>query len=157
MVGALTALGPSSTGETWFPVLAEGPTALDRVINHRPGYAAAFREVETAIWDQNAIDPEILQLCRARITQLLGADDEVDPSLLDLLAHWPTSTRLHVQQRVCLGYAEQLLLDAQGVTDEQAAEVIAAVGQGGFLVLTYACGFFETTQRARLLLAKSER
>jgi hypothetical protein len=54
--------------------------------------------------------------------------------------------------RACLGYAEQLLIDAQEVSDGQAAEVVAAIGEGGFLVLTYACGLFETTQRARLLV-----
>jgi hypothetical protein len=31
--------------------------------------------------------------------------------------------------------------------------VVAAVGDGGLLVLSYACGFFETNARARLVLA----
>jgi len=30
--------------------------------------------------------------------------------------------------------------------------VIDALGEPGFLVLTYACGVFETTQRAELVL-----
>jgi hypothetical protein len=58
---------------------------------------------------------------------------------------------------VCLGFAEQVAIDAQGVTDDDAAKVIATIGEGGFLVLTYACGFFETTQRARILLAARSR
>jgi hypothetical protein len=45
---------------------------------------------------------------------------------------------------------------AQGVTDEQACDVVAAIGEGAFLVLTYACGLFETTQRARQLLGAEE-
>jgi alkylhydroperoxidase family enzyme len=140
---------------------------LDRVINHRPAYAAAFRDVEEALWGQVVLDPEILELCRLRIAQLLGADAElhvrtpaagrVDESLIDVLARWPTAPGFSEQQRSCLEYAEQILVDAQGVTDEQAAQTIEAVGEGGFLVLTYACGFFETTQRARLLLEERER
>lgn len=63
---------------------------------------------------------------------------------------WPTDARFSDRVRACLGYAEQLLVDAQSIADEDADRVIDAVGQGGFLVLTYACGLFETTQRARL-------
>jgi alkylhydroperoxidase family enzyme len=135
---------------------------LDRVINHRPVYAAALREVEQALWDQDVLAPEVLELCRVRIAQLLGADGELhvsppaagrlDAALIDVLPQWPIAPGFSEQQRTCLGYAEQILIDAQGVTDEQAAQVIEAVGEGGFLVLTYACGLFETTQRARLLL-----
>ena len=44
------------------------------------------------------------------------------------------------------------VLQAHGVDDDQAQGVIEALGEGGFLVLTYACGLFETTQRARILL-----
>jgi alkylhydroperoxidase family enzyme len=149
------------TSDTWFPAPAEGGTILDRVVNHRPAYAAAMREVEAAIWDQDAVEPAILELCRRRIAQLLGEDGEAPgpPAAgLDVLpsaalAQWPTAPGFSECQRICLGYAEQLLIDAQGVSDEQAARVIDAVGEGGFLVLTYACGFFETTQRARLLLS----
>ena len=43
-------------------------------------------------------------------------------------------------------------MDAQEVSDELCSAVIDEVGEGGFLVLTYACGLFETTQRARLVL-----
>jgi alkylhydroperoxidase family enzyme len=163
------------TSATWFPVAApasaEGETTWDRVIDHRPAYAAAFRDVEAALWGQDVLDPGILELCRLRIAQLLGADGDLrvrtpaaaaaagrlDESLIDVLAQWPTAPGFSEQQRSCLGYAEQVLVDAQGVTDELAAEVVEAVGEGGFLVLTYACGFFETTQRARLLLEAGER
>jgi alkylhydroperoxidase family enzyme len=135
---------------TWFPDLAEGDTTLDRVVNHRPAYAAAMREVEAAIWAQNAVSPELLELCRLRIAQLLG-----DEALVATLRQWPTAPGFTEEQRVCLGYAEQLLVDAQGVTDDDAASVIATLGEGAFLVLAYSCGFFETTQRARILLSDS--
>jgi alkylhydroperoxidase family enzyme len=153
--------------ETWFPVLAEGDSTLDRVANHRPAYAAAMRDVEAALWGQDVLDPTILELCRLRIAQLLGADEEaevrtpaaagLDEALVDALAQWPTAPAFDDRLRACLALAEQTLLDAQGVSDDLAAEVVAAVGEGGFLVLAYGCGFFETTQRARLLLAAGRR
>jgi alkylhydroperoxidase family enzyme len=157
--------GPAAAGgATWVPELAEGATLLDRVANLRPGYGAALRAVETELWAQDAIDPVTLELCRLRIAQLLGCADALaertpaavaaglDEAAVAVLPRWSSDGRFDARLRTCLGYAEQLLVDAQGVTDEQAGAVIAAVGEGGFLVLTYACGLFETTQRARLVL-----
>jgi alkylhydroperoxidase family enzyme len=152
------------TNDTWFPDLADGATTLDRVVNHRPEYAAAMRHVEEALWAQDVVEPEILELCRLRIAQLLGAPDELtfrspaaaglDQALVDNLPQWPTSPLFDERLRACLGFAEQMVIDAQGVTDQDTQRLTDAVGEGGFLVLAYGCGFFETTQRARLLLAR---
>jgi alkylhydroperoxidase family enzyme len=150
--------------DTWFPGLADGEHFFDRVIDLRPEYGAALRAVESALWAQDAIDPVALELCRLRIAQLLRCTDAfaertpiavaagLDDDMVSVLPRWSTDERFDARQRACLGYAEQLLIDAQGVTDEHAAAVIAAIGEGGFLVLTYGCGLFETTQRARLVL-----
>jgi alkylhydroperoxidase family enzyme len=113
------------------------------------------------VWGQDQVAPELLELCRLRIAQMLGADASLtappvvvalDTTRLAQLRQWPTSDAFTERDRVALGFAEQLVVDAQGVSDEQAASVIATMGDGGFLVLTYACGFFETTQRASIVL-----
>jgi alkylhydroperoxidase family enzyme len=146
---------------TWFPERVEGRTLLDQVAGLRPAYAEALRELEAAVWAQDQVDPELLELCRLRIAQMLNAAAAMtappvavapDAALVAQLRQWPTSDGFSERQRVALGFAEQLVVDAQGVSDEQAAQVIATLGDGGFLVLTYACGFFETTQRASILL-----
>jgi alkylhydroperoxidase family enzyme len=110
------------------------------------------------------LSPKVLELCRLRIAQLLSCEPALayrtpeavsaglDEARVAALAHWPTDDRFDDAMRACIGYAEQLLLDAQEVTDQQAADVVAAIGEAGFLVLTYACGLFQTTQRARLLV-----
>jgi alkylhydroperoxidase family enzyme len=138
--------------------------SFEQIVGHRPRYAAVLAEIEAALWQQEAVSPLLLELCRLRIAQLLGCDVALvhrtpeavaaglDESLVSSLSQWPTDPRFSGQARVCLGYAEQLLMDAQGVSDEEADRVIDAVGQGGFLVLAYACGWFETTQRARLVI-----
>ena len=146
---------------TWFPERVDGRTLLDRVAGLRPAYAAALREVEAAVWDQDQVEPELLELCRLRIAQMLDADESLtrppvavtrDDALVSQLRQWPTSDAFDERRRAALGFAEQLVVDAQGVSDEHAAQVIATLGDGAFLVLTYACGFFETTQRASMVL-----
>jgi alkylhydroperoxidase family enzyme len=143
---------------------ASASASFDDVVGARPEYAAALRDIEDAIWTQTLVSPTILELCRLRIAQILGCTvaleyrtpraltDRFDEALVDSLTLWPTSGRFDRRMRACLGYAEQLLIDAQEVSDELCSAVIDEVGDGGFLVLTYACGLFETTQRARLVL-----
>jgi alkylhydroperoxidase family enzyme len=158
----MTSMDEPST--TWFPGLDDAGGVLDQVANLRPEYGMALKAVERALWAQDALDPVTLELCRLRIAQLLRCTDALaertptavaaglDKAMVEVLPRWSTDDRFDARLRACIGYAEQLLIDAQGVTDEQAATVIAAVGEGGFLVLTYGCGLFETTQRARLVL-----
>jgi alkylhydroperoxidase family enzyme len=141
---------------------------FERIVGQRPRYAAALADIEVAVWQQEAVDPLLLELCRLRIAQLLGCTVALvyrtpeavaaglDENLVRSLSQWPTDVRFSDQERVCLGYAEQLLLDAQGVSEEEADRVIDAIGQGGFLVLTYACGLFETLQRAWLTIDAGE-
>jgi alkylhydroperoxidase family enzyme len=139
------------------PVAGVGGSLLEQAASRRPAYGAALAEVLDAIWDQSVLDAPTLELCRLRIGQLLGGAPEaerVDRSLADALRHWPTDERFDARLRTVLGYAEQLLLDAQEVDDAHAQHVIDAIGEDGFLVLTYACGVFETTQRAEIILGK---
>jgi len=135
----------------------EGSTLVEQLTGHRPTYGAALGEVVQAIWDQDVVDAATLELCRLRIGQLLGAEPEpepgrVDPALAAGLRRWPTDDRFDARLRTVLGYAEQILLDAQELSDTQAQQVIDTIGEDGFLVLTYACGVFETTQRAEMIL-----
>jgi alkylhydroperoxidase family enzyme len=141
--------------------------SFGQIVSRRPRYAAALADIETALWQQEVVGPLLLEFCRLRIAQLLGCEVALahrtpeavaaglDENLVHALARWPSDARFSDQTRTCLGYAEQLLMDAQGVSDEDSDRVIEAVGQGGFLVLTYACGLFETTQRARLTIGAS--
>jgi alkylhydroperoxidase family enzyme len=136
--------------------LPDAPTLLEAAAALRPAYGAALDQVVAAVWEQEVIDVATLELCRIRIGQLLGAAPvatRVDPELAAALPRWPVDERFDARLRTVLGFAEQVLFDAQDVSDEQAREVIDVVGEDGLLVLTYACGIFETTQRAELILA----
>ena len=138
------------------------------VVGARAGYAAALRDIEDVLWSQDLVPPIILELCRLRIAQLLGCAAALeyrtpqavaaglDETLVDSLAGWPSAPGFDAPTRACLEHAEQVLIDAQDVHDDEARAVVAEIGEGGFLVLTYACGLFETTQRARLVLGAKE-
>jgi hypothetical protein len=135
---------------------AAGPL-LAGVAARRPRYGAALDEVVASVWEQDVLDPSTLDLCRIRIGQLLGARPTplfADAELSSSVAAWPTDDRFDGRLRIVLGYAEQMLFDAQQVTDDVAQKVIEAIGEAGFLVLTYACGLFETTQRAEMILGR---
>lgn len=149
-----------------FSAVPEPPAnvCFDDIVGARADYAAALRDVERAVWAQGLVSPDVLELCRLRIAQILRCTTALehrtpqavaaglDETLVDALTSWPTDPGFDSRTRACLGYAEQILIDAQGVDDDQARAVIDEIGEGGFLVLTYACGVFETTQRARILL-----
>lgn len=148
--------------------MSETPASVldnfDQLIERRPQYAAAFRSVETALWGQTVVGPVPLELCRLRIAQLLGCElalgirtpaaveAGLDEALVAALPRWPNDPRFDEYTRVCMALAEQLLMDADAITDQEVADIIATIGEDGFLVLSYACGMFETTQRARIVI-----
>lgn len=133
------------------------PTGLERLAPlflRKPAYAGALAAVWTAVWDQDVVDVATLELCRLRVGQLLGADpqaERIDGDWLASLPRWPTDPRFDERVRTAIEFAEQLLMDAQGVDDDLATRVVREFGEDGFLVLIYACGLFETTQRAQLV------
>lgn len=150
---------------SWVPDPAPGDSAFDQVVNHRRSYAEALVQVEAALWAQDVVDPALLELCRLRVATLVGspaaslerrpeaAAAGFDEAKVAVLAAWPSDPSFSAAERAALAYAEQLVLDAQGVDDAQSAELVGLLGAPAVLVLTYACGLFETRQRAELVLA----
>jgi alkylhydroperoxidase family enzyme len=159
-------VAPTTSTSTWLPVPAGDGSPFERAARLRPAYASAMAAVHAALWDQDVLELETLELCRLRIAQLLGAESTDAPFRARAvpvaddrranLTRWPTAPHFTGRERACLGHAEQLLIDAQGVTDEDAARLIQTIGEPAFLLLTYACGVFETTARAHLLLTAGE-
>jgi alkylhydroperoxidase family enzyme len=68
------------------------------------------------------------------------------------LPRWPTSPRFDAGERACLALAEQFVIDANGVTDEQVADVTAHLGPRGCYAFVQALSVVETFQRACLTL-----
>ena len=128
---------------TWLPETATGATPIERAFGLRPDLFAACRDFATLFWEKRILDPTLLELCRLRVGQMLGAEL---PALCDAmrdaraalpalkvseLAGWWMSGAFSETECACLRFAEQFVLDPSGIGDDDAAAVVAALGEPG--------------------------
>jgi len=147
---------------TWLDGLAAGATDWDRFAATWPVPFDALARSLIAAWD--VTDPVLLELCRVRMATLLGFPAEearrttraraagLDEETIAELPRWPTSTRFGAPERACLAFAEQFVVDANGVTDELVADLTAHLGAEGCYAFVQALSLVETFQRACLTL-----
>ena len=130
---------------------------IDHVLVGHPDVADALHAAHEAAWA--VVDPQILELCRLRIAQLLGSDAElsvrtagagVDDELLTALPSWPTSPRFGPRERSCLALCEQSVIDVAGLLAAQTEAVTAELGAQGLADLVNALLVLEQRQRLRL-------
>jgi alkylhydroperoxidase family enzyme len=147
---------------TWLPGLPEGDTDWDTFATLCPEAFNALSGVVAAAW-QDA-DPVLLELARLRIATLLGNAAELarrsvrareagltEAKVADLTA-WPTSPLFPARERACLSLTEQFVIDANGVTEAQIADVTEHLGAAGCYAFVEAVSVLETCQRACLTL-----
>jgi alkylhydroperoxidase family enzyme len=147
---------------TWLTGLPEAETDWQRLAGLSPDAVGALSDVVVAAWDD--ADPVLLELARLRIATVLGHQGEqrrrtdrarvagLGEEKLAELAAWPTSPRYDARDRACLAFTEQFVIDANGVTDEQVADVTGHLGSAGCYAFVEAVSVIETFQRACLLL-----
>jgi alkylhydroperoxidase family enzyme len=114
------------------------------------------------IWEQG--DPVLLELCRLRIATLLEFEAGLrirseqargaglTESKVESLNLWPTSPLFSERERACLALAEQMLMDASGMTDEIVDEVLEHLPPSECYALVQAVNAMETLQRGCLVL-----
>jgi alkylhydroperoxidase family enzyme len=146
----------------WLDGLPPGDTDWDRFAASWPVPFGALAGVVVAAWDET--DPVLLELCRLRMATVLTYPAEqarrtgraaaagLDEAKVAELPSWPTSPRFDARERACLALAEQFVIDANGVTDEQVADVTAHLGPSGCYAFVQALSVVETFQRACLTL-----
>jgi alkylhydroperoxidase family enzyme len=146
----------------WLEGLPDGDTDWDRFAAAWPVPFASLAAVVQQAWD--ATDPVVLELCRLRMATLLDAPVEVarrteracaaglDEAKIADLPAWPSSPSFDARERACLALAEQFVIDANTVTDEQVAEVTRHLGAEGCYAFVQALSAIETFQRACLTL-----
>ena len=149
---------------TWLPETATGATPIERAFGLRPDLFAACRDFVALFWEKRLLDPTLLELCRLRVGQILGAElpalcDAMRAAraslpgtkLTDLDAWW-NSTAFSDTERACLRFAEQFVLDPKGIRDDDAAAVVAALGDAGTVALVEALALLDGFSRfARFL------
>jgi hypothetical protein len=148
---------------TWLPDTGAGGGGLRGVFGLVPSGFAAFRELHARVFDTGAVAPRTLDLCRRRVTMLLGVepgDDLPGPppgagatdAQVAALRHWPTAACFAGDERACLAFAEQYLLDPHGFSDADVAAMEARLGAPGVAALVLAVAVFEATARFRAAL-----
>jgi alkylhydroperoxidase family enzyme len=143
--------------------LGAEPT-LDAVFGLRPELFAAWRAFRDVFWEQGLVDPTLLELCRLRVAALHGCAAELatrtpaarasglGEAKIAALADWATDARFDARERACLRFAEQFVLDPHAITDADAAAVVAALGEPGFVALIETLALFDGFCRFRLVL-----
>lgn len=99
------------------------------VLGARPELAAAHEQLLATIWG-GTVSPVTLELCRLRMATLLGSTaalTERSPAAtaaglteerIALLPRWPTDPSFSTEERACIGFVEQFVIDHQQISDD---------------------------------------
>ncbi len=148
---------------TWLPEQAAGASEFERVFALRENLFAAWREFASLLWEKRLVPPVILQLVQLRVRQMhglaLGAhrmsealEAGFDESRVAELAAWWQSARFDPTERACLRLAEQFVLDAKGISEEEIAPVRGALGDATVVALAEALAIFDGFTRFQKML-----
>ncbi|MBO0732204.1 MAG: carboxymuconolactone decarboxylase family protein [Acidimicrobiaceae bacterium] len=147
---------------TWIDAPPSGDTDWERLASICPEAFDALAGLIGAAWQD--VDPVLVELCRLRIATLLGNTAELarhsdraraaglTDAKIAALPSWPTSPGFSAAERSCLAVAEQFVIDANGVTEGQVAELCEHLGAAGCYAFVQAVSALETFQRACLTL-----
>jgi alkylhydroperoxidase family enzyme len=140
---------------SWLPESGPGRDDFERCFALRPDLFAAWREFAGIFWEKRLVDPVLLELCRLRVAQLHGAahplstrmreasEAGLDEAKIARLADWWKQPGFSDLERACLRFAEQFVLDAQALSDEEARPVVAALGDAGTVAFVEALAIFD--------------
>jgi alkylhydroperoxidase family enzyme len=149
---------------SWIPDGAEGPTAFRRLFGLRPNLYDRYEDFSGRLWDPAVMDPVVLELCRLRVAQLLGdgagltvrSRPAVAAGLQEAtvaeLASWPTSPSFDETTRHCLGFAEQFVIDPDGISGAERAQLRHDIGFSRLVGLAQAVAAFDGFSRFGLVL-----
>ena len=105
-----------------------------------PHVAGTLEDLVQAL-DGVGLAPGLLELCAARIQQMVGGESSA-------AVRAPQDER----DQVVLAFTEQYVLDAHGVTDDLCAELNAHLSPPELAALTTAIATFEALARSRAVL-----
>ena len=132
---------------------------FDEVLGERAGVKKELANVHDLAWD--VVDKEMLSLCKLRIAMILGCDEEVasakqylDPSKADAITQWSTSNIFTDEEKSCLRFSEEFIIDVSSIPDASATAVREHLGEERFV--TFVNALLVVEQRIRLLLVWSK-
>jgi alkylhydroperoxidase family enzyme len=138
---------------TWLPITRDAQTDRDAVLGLHPEAYARHRAFLRAC--AAVIEPDLLDLCKARMAQLLGCREELalhSPERLATLKSWERSRSLTAGQRTALAFVEQFLLDPSLVSRELVADLEGELGTQGVIDFAAVIAAYEASFRLSALL-----
>jgi len=120
-----------------------------------------YRALDEKIWD-GRLDPALLEVCRLRIAMLHRCAPQLALQRADIgqkrdaIGQWPTSPLFSDVERALLRFTEQYVIDAQGVSDADAAGVTAVLSGAEIAAFTVAIGTFDAICRFTLALGSEQ-
>jgi alkylhydroperoxidase family enzyme len=133
---------------------SKSTTDIDPLLQFAPEASTVIARLMANLW--GVTDPELLELVRARISQLLRNEsvltaERIAPAKLAALPQWPTSPLFSPTERTVLGFTEQFIMDVAGVSAEQSSslgEHLDPAELGGFVTALYLLDYGLRTQMA---------
>ena len=138
---------------TWLPINGDANNERDAVLGLHPEVYKHHRAFLEACGD--AIDTELLELCKARMAQTLGCREELarhTPERLAQVESFSQSDTLTSLQRNALEFVDQFLLDPAMISPELAASLESHIGATGVIDFTTVISAFEASLRLSTLL-----
>lgn len=129
-----------------------------------PAIGSSFATYYNRLMAESELPTVAVELCRLRLAHLLGCNRAADArsqaavangltkEKVAALADWPSSSLFDDLDRACLNWAEQFVLDPNGVTDEDSDAVRSHLGNAGLVAFDLAIGIQEALLRAMLVL-----
>lgn len=107
-------------------------------------------------------DPALAELVRLRVASLLGhpgagirssviSPQQLPDAKIDELPRWPNSTLFDERERDCLAFAEQFVVDAANLSDDDAAAVRRHFDDSGFYTFVVALFVADFGQRLDMM------
>lgn len=110
--------------------------------------APTFAALEAEVWATN--DPELLDLCRLRLGQLVGRSlppRSAPPEKVAALRAWPSDPAFTEAERAVLDFCEHYALDARSVTDAHATRLLEHFDEPALAALTTGIAVFDALVR----------
>jgi alkylhydroperoxidase family enzyme len=119
------------------------------VLGVRPELAAAHERLFATIW-AGPVSPVTLELCRLRMATLLASEaalSERSPAAMEAglteerigrLSQWPSDPSFSAEERVCIGFVEQFVIDHGQISDDDVRELTDLLTAEGVVTFTTA-------------------
>lgn len=139
---------------TWLPIDVEGKgSARDAVLGLHPETYDLHKTFLGAC--DTAVDPSLIELCRARMAQVLRGREELarhTPETLERLQRWHEEPSFSELERAAIAFAEQFILDPALITTDLTKPLEAVMGARGVINFTTVLSAYEASIRLGALL-----